>query len=292
MVFQSYALYPHMTVFENMAFALRMRRLPKAEIAARVSRAAAALGLSALLGRKPGALSGGQRQRVALGRAMVRDPACFLFDEPLSNLDARLRVEMRAEIKRLLLDLGATAVYVTHDQEEAMTIGDLLVVMKDGVIQQAGAPLEVYARPANRFVAGFLGTPAMNFLDGRLLREAGELWFEEGTTRFSIPPRLADTLDGRAGQAAVLGIRPSALGPDGGAARAGNALAVRVVLVEPLGEEMDVTVETARGARLVARLAATAGVRPGQTLPMLLDLGRAHFFAPGELGASLGASPS
>ncbi len=172
MVFQSYALYPHMTVFENMAFALKLRKLPKATIAEKVRRAADVLGIGSELGKRPKQLSGGQRQRVALGRAIVREPQCFLFDEPLSNLDAKLRVEMRAEIKRLHLALGSTTVYVTHDQEEAITLGDRVVVMKDGIVQQCASALDIYHRPANRFVAGFLGTPPMNFFDGRLVDEA------------------------------------------------------------------------------------------------------------------------
>src|SRR6478752_5687355 len=181
MVFQSYALYPHMSVYDNIAFALKLRNTPKATIDEKVQRAAKVLMITHLLERKPKALSGGQRQRVALGRAIVRDPKCFLFDEPLSNLDAKLRVEMRAEIKRLHMDLRSTTIYVTHDQEEAMTLGDRVVVMKDGVIQQCGAPLDVYHHPANRFVAGFVGTPPMNFFEGSIVDEGGKLWFDEGT---------------------------------------------------------------------------------------------------------------
>ena len=169
MVFQNYALYPHMTVYKNMAFGLKLRKTPKTEIDQRVRRAAKILGVDELLERKPKALSGGQRQRVAVGRAIVRDPACFLFDEPLSNLDAKLRVETRAEIKRLHRQLQTTTIYVTHDQEEAMTLGDRVVVMKDGVIQQVGPPLEVYRKPSNLFVATFIGAPAMNLVEGRIL---------------------------------------------------------------------------------------------------------------------------
>src|SRR5271163_471403 len=181
MVFQNYALYPHMTAFENMAFGLKLRNTSREVIRQKVASAAKILGIEHLLDRKPKTLSGGQRQRVAVGRAIVREPKCFLFDEPLSNLDAKLRVEMRAEIKRIHMSLKATTVYVTHDQEEAMTLGDRVVVMKDGIIQQCGAPLEVYHRPANRFVAGFVGMPPMNFFEGTLLAEGGDLWFYEGT---------------------------------------------------------------------------------------------------------------
>jgi multiple sugar transport system ATP-binding protein len=294
MVFQSYALYPHMTVFENMAFGLKMRHVPAAAIAAKVNRAAEMLGLGQLLARRPKALSGGQRQRVAVGRALVREPQCFLFDEPLSNLDAKLRVEMRAELKRLHQELGTTTVYVTHDQEEAMTLGDRIVVMKDGVIQQVGTPLEIYHRPANRFVAGFLGTPPMNFLEGRLVGEAGRLWFDEGSGRLPLPVAAAERLAARAGEPIVLGIRPQALALDAAArgqpfgAREGGALSARVLLVEPLGDKMDVTLSTAQQARLVAHVDAADGVRPGpEARPVYLDLSRAHFFEPGAAGARL-----
>src|SRR6187551_1990655 len=172
MVFQSYALYPHMTVRENMAFALKLRKRPKAEIDEKVKKAAQVLAIEHLLERKPKALSGGQRQRVAVGRAIVRDPKCFLFDEPLSNLDAKLRVEMRAEIKQIHMNLNATTIYVTHDQEEAMTLGDRVVVMKDGIMQQCGSALSIYNHPVNRFVGSFLGSPPMNFFDGVLVEEA------------------------------------------------------------------------------------------------------------------------
>ena len=193
MVFQSYALYPHMTVYENMAFALKLRKMPKRGHRREGPRAPPRCsGSRACSTASRRQLSGGQRQRVAVGRAIVREPKCFLFDEPLSNLDAKLRVEMRAEIKRLHLELGSTTVYVTHDQEEAMTLGDRVVVMKDGVIQQCGAPLDIYHRPANRFVAGFLGSPPMNFFDGRLVEEGGRLLFDEGTAKLPVPARATD----------------------------------------------------------------------------------------------------
>src|SRR5664279_4249059 len=179
MVFQSYALYPHMSVYDNMAFALKLRKTPKATLNEKVQRAAKVLMISDLLERKPKSLSGGQRQRVALGRAIVRDPKCFLFDEPLSNLDAKLRVEMRAEIKQLTMSLNATTVYVTHDQEEAITLGDRLVVMRDGITQQVGSALEIYNHPLNRFVASFLGSPPMNFFSGKIVEGGGRLCFDE-----------------------------------------------------------------------------------------------------------------
>ena len=211
MVFQNYALYPHMTVYKNMAFALKLRRMPKQRIDEKVRRAARILGIEPLLARKPKQLSGGQRQRVAVGRAIVREPACFLFDEPLSNLDAKLRVEMRAELKRLHLQLQTTTVYVTHDQEEAMTLGDRVVVMKDGDIMQVGSPLDVYRHPRNIFVASFLGTPPMNLLQGKIVSEGRGLFFDEGSQRLPVPDWAAENLRPRAGSAVVLGIRPEAI---------------------------------------------------------------------------------
>ena len=295
MVFQSYALYPHMTVYENMAFALKLRKLPKAAIADKVKRAADVLGIGSELGKRPKQLSGGQRQRVALGRAIVREPRCFLFDEPLSNLDAKLRVEMRAEIKRLHLALGSTTVYVTHDQEEAITLGDRVVVMKDGIVQQCASALDIYHHPANRFVAGFLGTPPMNFLEGRLVEDGGRLWFDEGTARLPVPARATAALRARAAAAGpeiVLGLRPEALAPPAAArfATAGSELAMKVWLVQPLGAKMDVFLQTERHGRIVAHIDASAdGAAPavGDTLPIAVDMERAHFFVPGEDGIAL-----
>jgi len=294
MVFQSYALYPHMTVFENLAFALKLRKMPKAKIAEKVRRAADVLGIGSELGKRPRQLSGGQRQRVALGRAIVREPRCFLFDEPLSNLDAKLRVEMRAEIKRLHLSLGSTTVYVTHDQEEAITLGDRVVVMKDGVVQQCASALDIYHHPANRFVAGFLGTPPMNFFEGRLVDEGGRLWFDEGVGRLPVPERVASALRARAsaGPEIVLGVRPEALAPAAAArfAAAGSVLSMKVWLVQPLGAKMDVYLQTDRNERVIAHVDASAdGAAPGvgETLPIAVDMERAHFFAPGPDGTAL-----
>ena len=294
MVFQSYALYPHMTVFENLAFALKLRKMPKAKIAEKVRRAADVLGIGSELGKRPRQLSGGQRQRVALGRAIVREPRCFLFDEPLSNLDAKLRVEMRAEIKRLHLSLGSTTVYVTHDQEEAITLGDRVVVMKDGVVQQCASALDIYHHPANRFVAGFLGTPPMNFFEGRLVDEGGRLWFDEGAGRLPVPERVASALRARAsaGPEIVLGVRPEALAPAAAArfAAAGSVLSMKVWLVQPLGANMDVYLQTDRNERVIAHVDASAdGAAPGvgETLPIAVDMERAHFFAPGPDGTAL-----
>jgi multiple sugar transport system ATP-binding protein len=259
MVFQNYALYPHMTVRRNMGFALELRKLPKAEIERRVLEAAETLGLGDLLERRPKELSGGQRQRVALGRAIVRQPAAFLFDEPLSNLDARLRVQMRAELKRLHRRLRTTAVYVTHDQEEAMTLGDRVVVMKDGTVQQIGRPLDVYQRPANRFVAGFVGMPPMNLIRGTV---AGGTFEGEGL-RLALPGR-ADVAE------AILGIRPEHLSCRGSG--------LRVSVIEPLGDRQDVTLTTSTGFTLVARIDGATELREGDEAGFNVDLSRVHLF--------------
>ena len=289
MVFQNYALYPHMTVYKNMAFALKLRKFAKAEIDTRVREAAKVLGIDELLERKPKALSGGQRQRVAVGRAIVRQPAAFLFDEPLSNLDAKLRVEMRAELKRLHRTLQTTTIYVTHDQEEAMTLGDRIVVMKDGLIHQCGAPLEVYDRPANRFVASFVGTPPMNFFTGTLVGEGGALWFEEGAARLRLSDEIVGVLGDWAGREVVLGVRPEAmsLSAEGRFAGDGNVLPVQVSVVEPLGEKMDLYAETDRHPHIVARVDAQAGIEAGREVNLHLDVRKIHVFEPGEAGTNL-----
>src|SRR5205809_2635973 len=217
MVFQNYALYPHMSVYDNMAFGLKMRKFGRPEIDKRVREAADILGIGELLKRKPRQLSGGQRQRVALGRAIVRHPRVFLFDEPLSNLDAKLRVQMRVELKKLHLRLGTTAIYVTHDQVEAMTLGDRVVVMKDGVVQQVGEPLELYNNPANRFVAGFLGSPAMNFVNVSVAESNGALWVANPGFRLKLPDPCAGKLRPHLGGELWLGIRPEDLRVAGGA---------------------------------------------------------------------------
>ncbi|HKO48213.1 MAG TPA: sn-glycerol-3-phosphate ABC transporter ATP-binding protein UgpC [Polyangiaceae bacterium] len=289
MVFQSYALYPHMSVYDNMAFALKLRNTPKASIDEKVQRAAKVLMITHLLERKPKALSGGQRQRVALGRAIVRDPKCFLFDEPLSNLDAKLRVEMRAEIKQITMSLNATTVYVTHDQEEAMTLGDRVVVMKDGITQQIGSALSIYNHPLNRFVASFLGSPPMNFFTGRLVEAAGRLWFDEGSGKLPIADWARLELRPRVGQEVVLGVRPEAMS-DKAHARfqtEDNQLPMNVTLVQPLGHKMDVYLSTARHPRAVAQIDSYAEVQRGETLPVFFDMSRVHFFEPGENGAKL-----
>src|SRR6187549_2752836 len=208
MVFQNYALYPHMSVYDNMAFGLKMRKFPKTEIQKRVQEAAEILGIQELLKRQPRQLSGGQRQRVAVGRAIVRHPQVFLFDEPLSNLDAKLRVQMRVELKRLHDRLETTAIYVTHDQVEAMTLGDRVVVMKDGLVQQVGDPLTVYAKPRNRFVAGFIGSPAMNFATVTMADGNGRLTAKNSGFELEVPAAHGDRLRGHVGREVTIGIRP------------------------------------------------------------------------------------
>jgi multiple sugar transport system ATP-binding protein len=289
MVFQNYALYPHMTVYKNMAFALKLRKFPKQEIDERVRHAAKILGIDNLLERKPKALSGGQRQRVAVGRAIVRQPAAFLFDEPLSNLDAKLRVEMRAELKRLHHRLRTTTIYVTHDQEEAMTLGDRIVVMKDGLIQQCGEPLEVYHRPANRFVAGFVGSPPMNFLEGRLEAGDGGVTFTAGAVKIDLSDEAGAKLASRGDGEAVLGIRPEAvsLHGEGRFAGEGNTMDATVTVSEPLGEKMDLYLDVADGIKLVARVDAERGIEAGDAVTLHLDLAAVHVFETGETGENL-----
>jgi len=289
MVFQNYALYPHMTVYKNMAFALKLRKFPRKEIDRRVHDAAKILGIEELLDRRPKALSGGQRQRVAVGRAIVRQPKAFLFDEPLSNLDAKLRVEMRAELKRLHRRLKTTTIYVTHDQEEAMTLGDRIVVMRDGIVQQCGSPLEVYDSPANRFVAGFVGTPPMNFLDGRLVAEDGRIFFDEGTARVLLPEPKAQKLQSWVGKDVVMGVRPEAMSTtgEGRFAGTGNILPVAVSVIEPLGETMDLYASTDKHPHIVARVEASRAVTPDQKVDLHLDMRKVHLFEPGETGANL-----
>ena len=293
MVFQSYALYPHMSVRENMAFALKLRKRPKAEIDAKVKNAAQVLAIEHLLDRKPKALSGGQRQRVAVGRAIVRDPQCFLFDEPLSNLDAKLRVEMRAELKQLHQRLASTTLYVTHDQEEAMTLGDRVVVMKDGLIQQVGTALEIYHQPRNRFVAGFLGSPPMNFFRGSLVRHDDRLWFDEGSGKLPVPAWATEALKEHVGGQVTLGVRPEAMS-DRATARfdtGDNSLKMKVLLVQPLGDRKDVYLATPEHERSVALVDAYARFETGETLDVFIDMNRVHFFDASETGAALVTNP-
>ncbi len=269
MVFQNYALYPHMTVRENMAFSLALAKTDKTAITQKVQRAAEILALGALLDRYPRQLSGGQRQRVAMGRAIVRDPQVFLFDEPLSNLDAKLRVAMRSEIKELHQRLRTTSVYVTHDQIEAMTMGDQIVVMRDGRIEQTGSPLELYDRPANQFVAGFIGSPAMNFLPGTLRRRAGAVRVELGDGTELDAPAGASGADG---QPVVYGTRPEHL-----TLAAAGGIPSRVVVMEPTGMDTFVACRH-EGAELSAVFRERHAFAPGSTIHLVPDRGRAHLF--------------
>ena len=276
MVFQNYALYPHMTVYKNMAFGLRMRRIPKQEIAARVKRAAGTLDISHLLERYPRELSGGQRQRVAVGRAIVRDPRVFLFDEPLSNLDAKLRVQTRVELLKLHRQLHATSVYVTHDQVEAMTMADRIVIMLDGTVQQVGPPMEVYQKPINRFVAAFIGSPSMNFLPIRLESEEGKLSVKGDGFQIILPPDKAAALRRDGEQDALLGIRPENLLLRPPSAE-GNALHATVEIVEAVGSDIYLDVSTS-GASMTARVEPTAQVEVGQKISLYPDPERIHLF--------------
>ena len=289
MVFQNYALYPHMTVYKNMAFGLKLRNTPSAEIDQRVRQAAKMLGIEPLLERKPAALSGGQRQRVAVGRAIVRNPKAFLFDEPLSNLDAKLRVETRAELKRLHRQLQTTTVYVTHDQEEAMTLGDRIVVMRDGLVHQCDSPLAVYDWPVNRFVAGFVGTPPMNFLTGRLAAVEGGMEWQGGQAKLRLSAEKASRLARQVGREVILGVRPEAMSPvaEGRYAGGGNALPASVNVVEVLGDKMDVYLAAEGGTRLVARVDAHTRLREQEQVVMYVEMDKVHVFEPGEAGVNL-----
>ena len=317
MVFQSYALYPHLSVYDNIAFGLKLKRLPKDEIDKRVQEAAKVLGLDEFLKRKPRALSGGQRQRVAMGRAIVRQPQAFLMDEPLSNLDAKLRVQMRAEIARLQSDLGVTTIYVTHDQVEAMTMGDRVAVMRKGELQQVAEPQELYDRPVNLFVGGFIGSPAMNMVEARLERTNGALTAVAGDQRIALGD---ETLSARPaiqsyeGREVILGIRPEdledvALAPE---TPENQRLHGKVELVEALGSEImahiavnatpavtedvrelrrdagseDLPTAEHGGAMLVGRFGARSRVRPGDEVEMAVDTRALHFFDP-ETGTGI-----
>ena len=315
MVFQSYALYPHLTVYDNIAFSLKLQGEKKPEIARRVNEAANVLGLETLLDRKPRALSGGQRQRVAMGRAIVRDPQAFLMDEPLSNLDAKLRVQMRAEISRLQTDLGTTTIYVTHDQIEAMTMGDRIAVMRKGELQQVGPPQDLYDSPVNLFVGGFIGSPAMNMLEGQLARSDGGLAVDIGGQRLALDEALGSrpALRNYEGKTVIVGIRPEHV-EDATLAEAppDRRLRGEVVLTEALGSEIvahiaveakpaltedvrelaqdigeDIDEEVAEGkATLVGRVDARSKLGIGDTAELAVDTGALHFFDP-DTGAGI-----
>jgi multiple sugar transport system ATP-binding protein len=276
MVFQNYALYPHMSVYDNMAFGLKIRKFDKEEIEKRVKQAAKILDIEELLDRKPKALSGGQRQRVAVGRAIVRQPKVFLFDEPLSNLDAKLRVQMRAEISSLHNRLQATMVYVTHDQVEAMTMADKIVVLKDGLIQQIGSPLELYNNPANRFVAGFIGSPPMNFLVVSVTEEGGKVYVDEGDFKLAIPDAQAKVLKDYIGKQVVFGIRPEDLDYLE-EEKKGLSIKASVGVIEPLGAEIHVYVNTNKH-QMIARVNPDVKLEVGKALYLFPHFEKAVFF--------------
>src|SRR5215208_2966478 len=277
MVFQNYALYPHMSVFDNMAFGLKMRKFEKSEIQQRVQDAAEILGIQELLKRKPRQLSGGQRQRVALGRAIVRHPRVFLFDEPLSNLDAKLRVQMRVELKKLHERLGTTAIYVTHDQVEAMTLGDRVVVMRDGWVQQVGDPMELYNTPANRFVAGFIGSPAMNFANVKLTEANGSLLAENTGLRIKLPEETAQRLRGHAGRDVTLGVRPEDLTVANAANADDPSFDAVIEVVEQLGSEILLDMKVGDGV-MVASVEPSTRVKVRDKLRLAMRPSRLHVF--------------
>ncbi|MFH1395187.1 MAG: sn-glycerol-3-phosphate ABC transporter ATP-binding protein UgpC [Candidatus Omnitrophota bacterium] len=279
MVFQNYALYPHMTVYENMAFGLRLKKYPEDEIDSRVREAAGILGLEKLLHRKPRELSGGQRQRVAVGRAIVRKPMVFLFDEPLSNLDAKLRVQMRTELHRLHIKLQATMIYVTHDQTEAMTLGDRIVVMKDGIVQQIDTPTNVYNSPINKFVASFIGAPPMNFLNGRILKKEGKLYFDEGNFRIKIVEGMFKALEDYVGKDLILGVRSEDIYDKLFVSEAPpeNIVTITCEVVEHLGSDVYIHMNTGRNV-LVARVSGDADPQINQDMDIVFDMSKVHFF--------------
>jgi multiple sugar transport system ATP-binding protein len=286
MVFQSYALYPHLTVFENMAFSLRARKFPQDEIKERVERTAELLRIRDLLDRRPRFLSGGQRQRVALGRAIVRKPKVFLMDEPLSNLDAKLRVHMRFELNKIHRELEATIIYVTHDQIEALTLGDRLVLMKDGIVQQIGDPRTMYNRPANIFVAGFIGSPSMNFLEGKLDAKNGSLWLDLDAFRLQVPPeakKLEDYID----KDVIVGFRPEDISDKdrAGFASTGNVMTARIDVIEPIGSEELLYVSAGKHTFVAEIQEITGGASEKRSLvekeiELAFNMDKLHLFDP------------
>ncbi|MDR3111954.1 MAG: sn-glycerol-3-phosphate ABC transporter ATP-binding protein UgpC [Elusimicrobiota bacterium] len=282
MVFQSYALYPHMTVYDNMAFGLKLRGFSKKEIRQRVTEAADVLGISHLLDRQPKQLSGGQRQRVAVGRAIVRKPKVFLFDEPLSNLDAKLRGQMRAELKRMHEKLQTTMVYVTHDQTEAMTMGDKICVMKEGIIQHIGEPIELYDEPANKFVAEFIGSPSMNFFEVEVIKRSSAIFLNEGAFEFALPEKFERTVAPYIDKKATLGMRSEdiydKLFYDGNRNTADMAsFNAAVEVVEPLGSEKYLHLNTGKN-EVVARVNSHNQAKTGQVIELIFDISKSHLF--------------
>jgi len=278
MVFQNYALYQHMTVYDNLAFGLRNRKVAESRIAEEIERAVEILGIRELLGRKPRQLSGGQQQRVALGRCIVRHPQVFLFDEPLSNLDAKLRAQMRIELKRLRERVATTSIYVTHDQVEAMTLGDRVVVMRDGLVQQVGTPLEIYSRPVSRFVAGFIGSPAMNFLDVQVEGEGDFLYLRRDGLSLAAAPERRAALARYAGRQVMLGVRPEHIGLLNGDAPGEDGVPGRVEVTEQLGSELLADVAVGDASLMVSRVDPEADLARGQPVRLAFNPGRLHFF--------------
>ena len=281
MVFQSYALYPHMSVYDNMAFGLKLRKVPKAEIDKRVKQAAEILGIAQLLDRKPRQLSGGQRQRVAVGRAIVRDPAVFLFDEPLSNLDAKLRVQTRAEISKLHQRLGTTFIYVTHDQVEAMTMATRIAVMKDGLLQQIDSPQNLYDHPGNVFVAGFIGSPSMNFFDATLVEQDGKMFIDAGSFKLPIPESKRTQYIGQKGKKIIFGIRPDDVhaanfAPPG---ITPAPLKADVDVTELMGNEIFLYLLTGK-KQFIARVDPRTHARAGESIDLIVNMDNMHLFDP------------
>jgi len=279
MVFQNYALYPHMTVFENMAFGLKLRHMPKLEIVQRVNEAAEILGIKRLLNRKPRELSGGERQRVAVGRAIVRKPLVFLFDEPLSNLDAKMRVQMRTEIHKLHIRLQTTIIYVTHDQVEAMTMGDRIAVMQDGVLQQVADPITIYDHPRNKFVAGFIGSPPMNFMRGTLIKKNSRIYFNEGKIQVKLIEDMNSKMSAYIGKDVIFGIRSediydklfvSDAPPE-------NIVRVNCEVYEPMGSEVYLYLNTGKHT-FIARVGAHDKPKVNQDMNVVFDMSKVHFF--------------
>jgi multiple sugar transport system ATP-binding protein len=287
MVFQNYALYQHMTVYDNLAFGLRNRKIAEDRIKSQIDHAVEILGIGNLLGRKPKQLSGGQQQRVALGRCLVRDPALFLFDEPLSNLDAKLRAQMRIELKELRSRVPTTSIYVTHDQVEAMTLGDRIVVMKDGVVQQTGAPLDVYRAPANRFVASFLGSPAMNFVEVRLKRIAGGLAISGLGSDITLPDQMSQSLAGYADSPVVLGIRPEHIVVGSLSAPNTVALEGNILVTEQLGANQVFEIKIGQQTMMVSGVDAELRPDRNQSATFSIMIDHLHLFEVGEQGATI-----
>jgi multiple sugar transport system ATP-binding protein len=287
MVFQNYALYPHMTVYQNMAFSLKLCKYPKQTIKQKVAEVSDMLGLAELLDRRPKALSGGQRQRVALGRAIVRDPKAFLFDEPLSNLDAKLRVTTRADLKALHHKLQTTSIYVTHDQAEAMTLGDRICVMYNGAVQQIAEPMHVYDRPINRFVAGFLGTPPMNFFEGRMEILTDGAHFVTGRSKIRLPDRMRSRLSAHNSKAMILGVRGDSFSLAPYQGRSNNLISAVVEVVQPLGDRMDVHLKTDDGSSFVANRGPHVRLKVGKVVKMYIDVEKVHLFQPGRTGKNV-----